>query len=354
MSGSVNPEMLILARESRGYTQGKLAEETGISQANISKYESGLLNVAEAHVWQIAKALHYPMELFFLTERRYGFGSSCTYHRKRQTMPVWSLKVILSKLNLRRIALARYLNGVDIESENNFPRFDLDEYDNDVERIAGLVRETWKLPNGPVSNLVRAIEGAGGIVLKEYFGTRKLDAVSQVIPGLPPVFLINAEMPGDRLRFTLAHELGHIIMHTIPTDDVEGEADRFASEFLMPARDIVTDLDSLKWADLARLKSYWKVSIAALITRARDLGKISPRQYQTLFEKRAKSGYNVKEPIPIPIEEPTLSRSLIDFYRDENGYTVAELSRLAVLEEQEFLATFYPSSRKLGIVRGVG
>jgi transcriptional regulator with XRE-family HTH domain len=97
MSHSANPEMLILAREARGYTQGKLAEDTGISQANISKYESGLLRISEMYLSQIATVLHYPREFFYLSERRYRFGSSCTYQRKRQTMPVQELKTLLAK-----------------------------------------------------------------------------------------------------------------------------------------------------------------------------------------------------------------------------------------------------------------
>lgn len=350
MSLTVNPEMLTLAREARGYTQGKLAQESGISQANISKYESGLLRISESHLQRIAAALRYPLDLFYLSERRYGFGSSCTYHRKRQTMPVHELKTLLGRLNLRRIQVARLLEGVDIAAENEFPRYDLEDFDGDTVRIAGLVREGWKVPFGPVHNLVQAIESAGGMVIAEHFGTRKLDAISQIVPGLPPIFLINDDMPGERVRFTLAHELGHIVMHRVPTENMEQEADEFASEFLMPARDIGPDLDSFAWPDLARLKAYWKVSMAALITRARDLDKITPRQYKSLFEKLAKNGYRVKEPVPIPLERPMLVGDVTRFYLHDNGYSISELSRLAVLEEAEFCADYGIANRRLRAV----
>ena len=88
--------------------------------------------------------------------------------------------------------------------------------------------------------------------------------------------------PTDRARFTLAHELAHLIMHRIPTPDSEGEADRFASEFLMPARDIAADLNGFSLQKAAVLKPYWRVSMAALIQHAEDLSKITEWQHKNL------------------------------------------------------------------------
>jgi Zn-dependent peptidase ImmA (M78 family)/DNA-binding XRE family transcriptional regulator len=335
MSQLVSPDMLILARESRGLTQTELAEATGVSQGNISKYESGLLKVSDEHLAHIAEVLDYPTTLFHLSERRYGFGSSCTYHRKRQTMPVRELRMLLARLNICRIQVARLLNSAEIESENQFPRLDLDEYAGDCAHIAQLVRRMWKLAPGPVSNLVDAIEDAGGIVFADSFGTQKLDAISQWVPGLPPVFYINTDLPGERVRYTLAHELGHIVMHSVPTDNMEEEADRFAAEFLMPAADIGPDLNLASLPRLAQLKAYWKVSIAALIVRAKDLGAITPRQYRTLFEQLSRLGYRRAEPVPIPVEQPALLKELIEVHRSTFGYTVPELSLLLGLQEHE-------------------
>lgn len=350
MSNSVNPEMLILARETRGFTQSELAEVTSISQGNISKYESRLLNVSEEHLQKIASVLEYPEPFFYQPDQLYSFGSHCTYHRKRQTMPVKELKVLLAQINRLRIHIARLLNGVELEHENQFPRLDIEDYDGDVEKIAQITRKNWKLALGPIKNLVGAIESAGGIVVRESFGTRKLDAISQLAPGLPPIFLINADMPGDRVRLTLAHEIGHIIMHHLPTENMEKEADQFAAEFLMPSHDISPDLTSLTFANLARLKSYWKVSMAALIVRAYETGKISQRQYRTLFEQMSKNGYRLNEPVSISVEEPTLLKEIIDVYFNIHKYSVPELSQILALHEHEFRAKYLNSNRTLHIV----
>lgn len=336
MSNDVQAEMLILARESRALTQSDLARETGVSQANISKYESGLLNVSDEHLGRIAAALHYPKSFFYQTEKRYGFGSSCTYHRKRQTLPVNELKRLLAELNILRIRVSHLLIAADIESDVSFQHLDIDEFGGDVERIAQLVRNGWKLPPGPILNLVEAIENAGGIVVHMPFGTSKLDAISQWLPGVPPVFMVNSEIPGDRARFTLAHELGHVIMHdrTI-TEDMEQEADRFASEFLMPARDIAPALNSLTIPVAARLKPVWKVSMQALIRRAYDLGKITHRQYRSLFEQMGKYGYRITEPVSIPLEETATYDDLIDYHVGKCQYSREQMCQLLHILDDE-------------------
>jgi Zn-dependent peptidase ImmA (M78 family) len=47
------------------------------------------------------------------------------------------------------------------------------------------------------------------------------------------------------LRWTLVHEIGHILMHRFPTDNMEREADEFAAEFLLPAKDVKPQLYDL-------------------------------------------------------------------------------------------------------------
>jgi Zn-dependent peptidase ImmA (M78 family)/transcriptional regulator with XRE-family HTH domain len=337
----VHPEMLTLARETRGLSQSGLARAVEISQGNISRYESGMLKVSDDHLRKIAEALDYPETFFFRQEKRYSFGSSCTYHRKRQSLPATEQKTLLAKLNVLRMRIGWLLEGVDIESENKFQHFPLDEYRGDVELIAQLVRNSWKIPPGPINDLAQVVESAGGIVVRYPFGTRKLDAISQWTVGVPPIFLINEDAPGDRIRFTLAHEIGHVVMHDASTENMEAEADRFAAEFLMPAREIATDLSSVTLSGLAQLKPYWKVSIAALIRRAYDLEKISHRQYRTLFEQLSRLGYRLSEPISIPIEPARVFHQLISVHLNELEYSEEDLTSHIEISRADFETDYW-------------
>jgi Zn-dependent peptidase ImmA (M78 family) len=251
---------------------------------------------------------------------------------------------ITARLNLLRLHTSKLLPGVDTEYENRFHYLDSGEFKN-PEQVAKLMRKYWKIPAGPISNLIGEIENAGGIVYLLRFGTDKIDAISQSAPGLPPLFLVNSEIPGDRCRFTLAHELGHIIMHgRCPAENMEEEADRFAAEFLMPKADIADDLESITLTKAASvLKPYWKVSIAALIVRAKELGKITASQYKNLFTQLSYHGYRKHEPVEIPPEQPTVLNDIMTVYLSDYGYDLAALSKFLNLFEDELTKEYIPS-----------
>lgn len=350
MTKNINPEMLVLARESRGIRQSELAGKLSVTQGKLSKLESGLLQVSEDFLDKLVEKVHYPHEFFYQTDRVYGYGTTCIYHRKRQSLPLLELRRLIAELNVRRIQITRLLRGAEVEAENRFYRMDSADYEGDAAGIADLLRRSWGISNGPIENLTTAIEAAGGIVLRRSFGTSKIDAMSQWAPGEPPIFFINSEIPADRSRYTLAHEIGHIVMHQAPTPNMEGEADRFAAEFLMPARDIGPYLKDIGLPRLAVLKQYWKVSMAALLKRASDLNKITVRQQKYLWTKMSKQGYRLHEPVEIPAEEPTVLTDIIDIHRMHHGYSVVDLANLVSSFPDEFCNTFLPSPAKLRIV----
>lgn len=335
MSAVLNPQMLVLARESRALSQAELSHRTGIPQAALSRYEKGMSAVPNDRLEVLATTLNYPIRFFFRSDQVYGYGSSCFYHRKQQSLPVRKLKEIQALINVRRIQIEPLMQDIHIDIDTHFDRMDIGEYES-PEEIARLVRRNWRLPYGPVQNLILSIESAGGVVVQDDFRTRKLDAISQWLPGSRPLFFVNKSATGERLRFTLAHEIGHIIMHTFHSDDQEREADRFAAEFLMPEKEIKSDLRSLSFRKLGPLKDHWEVSMAALIRRAYDLEQITKRQYQRFFTQLNKLGYRLNEPHPIPQEESTVLKKIIEFQRSEHHYSVAELSYISTAALDEF------------------
>jgi Zn-dependent peptidase ImmA (M78 family)/transcriptional regulator with XRE-family HTH domain len=335
---AANYEMLILAREARGKTQSRLSKETGISQSKISKIESGNKPLTDEDMAKFATALGYPPEFFHRNGRQYGQGTVC-HHRKRQSVGTEKLRQIHASMNVMRMATSELLNGVEVNAAHSFPLMEVDDYGS-PEKIAQLVRHTWQLPLGPVKSMIDVVEAAGGVVVPCDFGTDKLDAISQRPEAQPPFFFVSTTAPGDRLRFNLAHELGHIIMHQAPASGQEEEANRFAAEFLMPAKEIKPQLRKLDMARLADLKRHWKVAMQALIMRAYTLGTITDRQRRSWFMRFGQLGYRKTEPVEIPREEPALIRRVVDFHRQQHGYSDAELSRAARLYETEFQAIY--------------
>lgn len=330
----VNPAMVTLARESRGLTQTQAAKNLGINQGRLSKIEAGIgAPVSTDLLEKMATEFQYPVAFFTLKRHILGADISEIFHRKRQAVSAKTQHQIYAEINIAIINISPLLKSVEIEVDAAIPRYDPDEYS--PEQIAQMLRAYWKLTPGPIESMVEVIEKAGGFVVPKNFGTPRIDALSRSLPNLPRFFFINENMPGDRQRFTLAHELGHVVMHQLPDKDIEQEADRFAAEFLMPKSEIKSEFSRVDLEKLAAMKSYWKVSMGALLVRARDLGKMSPSAYQNLWIKMSKMGYKKHEPVDIQPEKPVLLNEIIDTHRTHLGYSSAELAKLMMLYEDE-------------------
>jgi Zn-dependent peptidase ImmA (M78 family) len=216
------------------------------------------------------------------------------------------------------------------------------------------VRKLWNVPRGAIASVTALLESAGVLVVPSNFGTKGFSGVSTVTNAGVFIIFINKTMPGDRQRFTLAHELGHIVMHrTIFSETMERDADRFASEFLMPATDIRSQLTHIKLDRLAALKLHWKVSMGALLMRAYALEVITERQYRYLWMQMGQHGYRVNEPIEyaIQFEQPTLLKDTIRLHLDELQYLARQLAEgLLALYEDE-MNSVYEISKKRGETR---
>lgn len=324
---AVNAAMVTLARESRGLTQTELATLIGVSQAMLSKIEGSTKPVTDPVLGRLVEVLKYPAEFFYQTDTVFGPGLSEFFHRKRQDVGVKQLAKVHAQINVIRMHVSRLLRSVE-EIDVKIRPLDMDDFGGKPEEVARAIRATWQIPAGPIPNVIRMIEDAGGIVIRYPFGTARVDAISRWVPGLPPLFFVNEGLPTDRERLTLCHELGHLVMHDVPNPNMELEANQFAAELLMPAEEISPQLDRVSLDRLAALKPYWRVSMAALLVRARELRKIGKQAEQILWMQMAP--YRRQEPPELDLapEQPTLLREILDLHRNTFGYGLPEFAAL--------------------------
>ncbi len=338
MNRPFNPEMLNLARDLLGMSQMDLARMTGINHADISRYESGLVPVPDEELAMLATALDLPVTFFYRPGYRHGVESGEVFHRKRASTKAAVLKRIYATLDLFRLNLEVLLQRIDVEFSYRIPEYNVRTLRDTIENIAGAVRAYWRMPPGHVRDLIAVLESASFMIYVLDFGSDDIDEVTQWVEPLPPIMLINSRAPGDRLRFSVAHALGHLIMHhgVPPYPDMEKEADQFAAAFLMPAKDIKPEFSKVTLEQMLGLKPLWKVSIQALINRARDLGKISDTRHTTLYQALSRKGWRKDEPFPLEPERPTLFSKLLSLYVDEQRYTLEEISQLLSVYERRF------------------
>jgi len=341
LSKKVNPEMVEMAREARGLTQTALADRLDCTQATVSKIEKGALPVSPEMLKRLSETLDYPEDFFCQKGGIYTPGIK--YRRSRSRLRARDRDRLDAKHNIRARVISELLESIEIEG-GNIPSMPVEEYDSPAE-VAQELREYWGISPSPVGNLTRLIERNGGIIVHTDFQTGEMDGVYYPFPDIPPTIFLDKNQPGDRLRFTLAHELGHIVMHQHPTDPekVEDQTNVFAGEFMMPEEDIRPQLQRLDLRKLAQLKPKWGISMAALLVRADEIGAISHRKYRSLWAKMGKAGYRKREPaeLDVPKEEPKLESRLVEAHLNELGYSVEELAESVHLNIDDFRDQVY-------------
>lgn len=345
--------MITLAREVRGLTQTELAGRLGVPQGTLSKLESGTSAITEEFVKALARELAFPESFFSQTDQVFPFGSTTFYHRRLQSVPAGVLRRIEAKVNIYRFHVMRLLKATDLDRRCRFKRIDAQEYSGRIEEIAQMTRAAWNMAPGPVADLVRSVENAGGIVIRFEFGTSKMFGLSEWNPPAPPIFFLNdnPEITADRDRFTLAHEIGHVLLHALPNPNMEKEANRFASEFLMPAKEIRSHLKPpIKLHTVARLKPYWKVSMASLIEQAHNLGSINDNQYVYLRIQLNKFGYAHREPAELDIarERPSLLSEIIQAHIRQLGFGHADIANMVNMMPSEFRSFYRLDAEQYG------
>lgn len=212
-----------------------------------------------------------------------------------------------------------------LEAEVRLPKVDFPEEvrpttPDEVERVAERTRLYWGLGlDGPITSMMRVVENAGAVVVHFDDLTDRIDALSMA-RRRPIIVRSTAKAAAVRLRFDLAHEAAHLVMHQgIVTGDsvTEGEAHRFAGAFLIPraafAKEFPRNRRVLDWSAIFAMKLRWKVSARAIARRAFDLGLIDAAQYRTANIQLVKTGQAKGERFDdrIATEEPELLRAAI-------------------------------------------
>lgn len=325
-------EAIVTLRRANGLTQEELAETAGVTQAALSRYENELRTPDAEAIAALARALGVTTVFLQRAERAAGAFMIDAHMRRRATAKPTVWRHLEAKLNVYRQHLEAIADAVEMLPRLALPRFDPMEYS--PEDAARMVRMQWRMPAGPVRDLTGWLESAGCLIVAEDFGAKaggsRVDGLSQWSLDYP-VMLVNERTPTDRLRLTLAHELGHICLHNAGLlDDPEDEANAFAAEFLMPAAAIRPDLHNLDLGRLRLLKRHWGVSMQALIERAYRLETLSAARRTYLYKALSKRGWRTREPVSDELapETPRLVARLVASLRDA-GLSGAETATIA-------------------------
>lgn len=210
-----------------------------------------------------------------------------------------------------------------------------------AEKAAIVLRKSWKLDDAPISNLTHVAEDNGVVVIDWDRNTEHFDGLSIWYGKDVPVILTKCDVSADRKRFNLAHELGHLVMHTpkdMPEKQIEKLAHRFAGALLVPAEVAIHELgekrDRISIPELGKLKQKYGLSMQGWIYRAKDLEIISPDIASSFWPEINRRGWKKREPCEfVADEKPALLKQMI--YRALDKGVISPYQVLQVLPDFE-------------------
>lgn len=340
--------MLAEARMARGLSQTQLAELSGVAKQSISNYENEKQEPRPNSIKKLAVHLNIPLASLY-SESNIN-ESSPIYFRSLSSLTKTERTKASIKMNWLARLLKLYTDYLEITPPNLPVHLDVSNRyltisNEEIEEIALKTRRHFNLGDGPISNLTILLENNGLIVVEMPLNTKAEDAFSRWVldSNIPVAVMVSDHPSACRDRFSLAHELGHLIMHQSiqPTQTnlktLEEQAHRFASSFLMPAHSYTREF-SYPTLDVYRiLKERWKTSIQAQIFRCKQLGIISDESAKRFYINIAKRKWKIKEPLDdiIPAEHPKLLREATKILCTEGGMTIEDISHVTLLSPDD-------------------
>lgn len=340
---------LIFAREYRGLTQTSLsAKVPGLSQSNLSKYEKGLGKLSDDILSRIMSVLDFP---FGFLNLKISNKVDCRHYRKKASIKSSDRDKIDRFVSIVAYCFDWITDFVEIP-DFKFKYIDL-ETGATPEEVAQYIRRQFHLGVSPIKDICNFLERNGITVFFWDCEYDDFDGVSLITDKGNHLIIINKNMSNDRIRFSLAHELGHSIMHEcvdffIPDiRNKEKEANAFASEFLMPSQEIKNSLLNLKFNYLPILKSYWLTSMSSILLKAKNLGQIDDKRYINIRNEMSRRAWLKKEPYDVYLDEPSVFRKSYKLITESLGYKNIQISESSLIPLDIIEKIFNPKPIKI-------
>jgi Zn-dependent peptidase ImmA (M78 family)/DNA-binding XRE family transcriptional regulator len=308
-------ERIKIARTMAGLSQRDLADAGRVSAMAISKYERNHDTPGSAVLLRLAQALGVKVEYFF---RPFEIQLSAPAYRRRQSLLDNQRDRIVARVQEWIERYVEIESLLDIELHADLPKpYPVHSFE-DAEQAALKLREEWQIGVDPIEGLLALLEDRG-IKVGLVDGPEEFDALTLWANESIPVIVVKRDLPGDRQRFCLAHELGHLVMdidESIDEKTVEKLAHRFAAALLVPSSAVAAELgerrQTLSMYELHLLKHKYGLSMQAWIYRAKDTGVLPEAAAVRLFRQFSHNGWRKEEPgDQLEPEEPQRFKRLV-------------------------------------------
>lgn len=311
------------ARLSAGLTLDALGDKVGVTHTAIQKYEKGTMTPPSSQLLKLARACGIRVEYFFRTHEVELLDPEFRKLAAFGKMAQEALKIKVVDLVEKRVELLGFFPESPILGFE--PPADLPQHITALDQLevfSNKVRNAWKLGLNPIGDLTDTLETLGLLVIvvdEENPGFSGLTATARTSDGRRyPVVAVSSRWPGDRQRFTLAHELGHLLLADRINVELNEEkvCDYFAGAFLAPKAAVLQLLGQsrrgVEWQELYALKHEFGLSMAGWLQRAKQCGVITEAVHLAMWKRFSAKGWRKGEPgDPVPQEHPRLFEQLV-------------------------------------------
>lgn len=313
-------ERLKSARLMKGFSLQDLgnALSNQLSRQALHRYEKGEVMPDNDKINLLSKALGVNPDYFF---RRTKVEIGEIEYRKLSKIPRKEASIIKEKT---KEYLSRYLEleeilGLRVEFENPLKNLAAITSYEQVNIAANQLREYWNLGNGAIFNVVELLEDKNIKVVKLDVND-DFDGLQTFVNGSIPVIAYNVlkiNKP-DRIRFTLLHELAHLLLTfgDITLKQKETLCFQFAGAMLLPEKTIKAELgdrrNKLSINELGNIKKQYGISMQAIVMRAKDCGIINEHYTKQFFFFIKQMNWKIDEPFEyLGVEESNRFEQLL-------------------------------------------
>ncbi|NDR53958.1 ImmA/IrrE family metallo-endopeptidase [Actinomyces sp. 565] len=321
---SIHPTRVTIARERGGLSRLDLATAVGVSTRTLANWEDS--GAPDTRADALSTATAQPVA-FFQTNPAAAVTDDLIFFRTRRR----------TSAALLHRATALGALGMEMFNEMSrrlgLPVLALPELDPSLspQAAAEAVRRQWALGDFPLPNLVQLVESHGIRVLGIPAAEQDVDAFSfWGQDARPYVFLARRKTP-ERSRFDLAHELGHLLMHSSTKTDaatdreLEREANVFAATLLLPPDSVRAMMPSAPPLDaVVALARHFGTSAVAAAHSVHDVGRASDWGHRQLMAELTRRGFETGEPgSSLPYERSRIHDALVKHLRQSRITTTA-------------------------------
>jgi len=277
------------ARKLKGLSLQDVADELGVSKQMISKYENGISIPSSSNLIKLAKLFNLKLDYFFNSFKielgEVNFRKKYSFSAKKQD----SLKEEI-KIKLENYLYVEDILSIDFNFTNPIANINIEKIE-DIEKAVCQLKNAWEIGFDPVHNIIQLLEDKRIKIIEISDLENNFDGLSTYVDDKFPIIVINSEFPVERKRFTILHELGHLLLSISKNTELKVEeiCNKFASEFLLPIKTVIEEFggkrNHISISELISIQEKYGISIKALVYRLKDAGILNEKQHSDFYKK---------------------------------------------------------------------